>query len=333
MRSGQSQLRFCLALLGLLALAPSFAQSDPPRGAFRAVVLSDFNGPYGATSYPAQLEGVVQAILEVWRPDLVLSAGDVIAGQNADLPPERFAAMWAAFEREVAAPLRAAGIPLAATIGNHDGSSLRRSDGSFAFAREREAARAYWTQQPLALDFLEHADFPFHYSFQLGGVFVAAWDASSAKVTEEQLGWLEGQLASPAARSASYRILLGHLPLYGVSAAKNRPGEVLFGGDALRQRLEQLGLDLYISGHHAAYFPGKTGALTLLASGGLGGRQLLGSAERARSTVTVLDLDFAPLELRLSTFDAVSFEPISPSSLPERLDGVNGSVRRLDLAP
>ncbi len=301
----------------------------------RIVVLSDFNGAYGSLSYDPQVGRVLDAITQTWQPDLLLSAGDVIGGQNTSLPEERFAQMWEAFDAQVATPLRAANIPYAFTIGNHDGSSLRDKDG-FVFQKERDAARAYWNR-PLHkanLPYQNREDFPFNYSFIFGELFVIVWDASSARIAEEQRGWVARELSSPAAKNAELRVLLGHLPFYGVSEAKNEPGEVLENGDELRRWLESLGLDLYISGHHAAYYPAKKGEVTLLHSGGIGARRLLGSEAEPRSAVTVVDIDFAAsVTIRLTTFDATTFEVISPESLPRRLEGLNGSLIRLDLAP
>ncbi len=324
-----------MRLLLLLSLTGfGFAQTNPPRGDVRVVVLSDFNPAYGETVYSPQVAKVIKATTEVWRPDLLLSAGDLVGGQKASLPDARFAQMWAAFDETVAAPLRAANIPAAFAMGNHDGSGLRNSDG-FVYERERAAARAYWqqTSDGTRVAFQDADDFPFNYSFTLEGVFFAVWDASSASVTDAQLAWLQGELASEEARAAPLRVLVGHLPLYGVSAAKNRVGEVLTGGDALRRRLEAWGVDLYISGHHAAYYPAKVGEVTLLHTGGVGARRLLDGDAPPRSAVTVLDLDFDPLELRLSTFDTATFQEITLASLPERVHGLNGTLTRMDLAP
>lgn len=324
--------RLLLTVLAL-TLSTALAQPDPPRAEVRLAVLSDFNGPYGATDYPAALGPVLRAITEVWRPDLLLMPGDLVAGQSAALPEARFAEMWQAFDTRVAAPLRAAGIPYAATIGNHDGSSLRLADGSFAFARERAAARAYWTQPMYQrnLAYQDRSGAPFDYSFAFGGLFVAVIDASSATLASAQLEWLQGQLSSPAARAAAYRLVVGHLPLFGVSEAKNRPGEVLSGGAELARRFATWGADLYLSGHHAAYYPGQAGGLTLIANGGIGARRLLGSAAAPRSSVTVLDFTLAPPRLAVRAFDAESLEEIPIESLPARLDGLGGSVTRLDL--
>ena len=328
------QLGRLLILWALALVSPTHAQS-PERGDVRIVVLSDFNGAYGALTYSPQVEQVLDAVVNTWQPDLLLSAGDVIGGQNTSLPSERFAEMWGTFDARIARPLRAAGVPYAFATGNHDGSSLRNEDG-FVFQRERDAARDYW-RRPLHeanLPYRSREDFPFNYSFTFEEVFFAVWDASSARITEEQRGWVAQELLGPAARNAKFRILLGHLPLYGVSEEKNEPGEVLENGDELRRWLEQRGLDLYISGHHAAYYPAKVGGVTLLHSGGIGARRLLGSEAEPRSAVTLLDIDLGTdVEIRLTAFDAATLEVVSPESLPERLGGLNGPILRYDLAP
>lgn len=324
-----------IAVLLALLLAAAAGATAPAAGTLRIAVLGDVNGPYGATSYPPPLAGVIAAIATDWRPDLLLSPGDVVAGQNAALPDDRFAQMWAAFDAAVAAPLRAAGIPYAVAIGNHDGSNLRAADGSHLFERERAAARAYW-RQPMHdanLAWLSREAAPFRASFRFGSVFVALWDASSARIDEAQWRWLERELTRPEARAADWRLLVGHLPLYGVGAARNRPGEVIAGGDAARRRLERLGVDVYISGHHAAYYPGRAGELLLLHAGGIGGRALVGDARPPVSTVTLLELGAAGTAPRLTAFDATTLRPLDPAALPARIDGLGGSVLRFDAEP
>ena len=272
------------------------------------VILTD---SYGTLSYPPELGRVLEATHRVWQPDLLLSAGDVVAGQSTSLPDERFTEMWAAFDAAVARPLREAGIPYAFAVGNHDGSSLRAGDGTFLFERERTAAQAYW-QQPRhdALTYQDRNDFPFNYSFIFADVFFVFWDASSAVITNDQLAWLAAELTRPTARSAKLRVLVGHLPLYGVGKGKSEPDEVLGDAKDLRTQLEHLGINLYISGHHAAYYPARAGSLTLLHSGGIGARRLVDGDAEPRSTVTVLDIGSEPHDLRFTTFDVSSFEVV-----------------------
>lgn len=320
-----------MLLVTALGASLSLAQSEvinPPRGNVRFVVLSDFNGPYGSLDYDARVDTIIRLIQTVWQPDAFLSAGDVVAGQSTSLPEARFTEMWQVFDERVRAPLAAVNIPVIVAMGNHDGSSQRLSDGSYSFARERRAARDYWQSIPISPNYLDDDDVPFQASVLVGDVFIAVWDASSAVVTEGQLGWLQAELARPQAQNASARILLGHLPLFAVSEAKNSPGEVLSQGQALAAWLEQAGINLYISGHHAAYYPAQWGNLKLLHSGGIGARRLIGSDTSSQSTVTILDIDINPAQLREVTLDASSLTFIDPKTLPTSITSLNGTITR-----
>ncbi|WP_394649604.1 metallophosphoesterase family protein [uncultured Deinococcus sp.] len=294
-------------------------QSAPPTP-LRLVLLSDFNGSYGSTHYPPALGRVLGRVLNEWKPALVLSAGDLIAGQKASLSDVNVRAMWAAFERDVRGPLAGAGIPFAFALGNHDAS----------LARDRREAAAYWGAHPPALTYAERAAFPFRYSFTQGALFVAVLDASGPGVDAAQRSWLAAQLATPAARAAAVRLVLGHLPLAGLSREKNRPGEVIRPADALALRavMERGGVTAYVSGHQAAYYPGRLGGLNVLGSGGIGGRDYVGAPGTARSVVTVLDVVGG--EVRLSAYDADTGAAVPATSLPARVDGLGGPVVRVE---
>jgi len=305
---------------------------DPPRGDVRLVVLGDFNGPYGAVDYPAPLARAMAAIVDVWLPDLLLSPGDVIAGQDRDLPDDRFAAMWAGFDEAVVEPLRAACVPYAVAMGNHDASS-QRSGGEYVFARDRQAAADYWSAHAPELSYQDRDGYPFDYSFThavntvaTAELFVIILDAASSAVTSEQRAWLAAQLSSPAAADAAARIVVGHLPLVPVSQGRDGPGEYLREGLALAAVLAAGSVDLYVSGHHAAYYPGRLGDVELLFAGGIGGRRLLGSSLAPRSTVTVVDMWFggpaAPPTFAYTTFDLASMGEVDPGELPAAIGAV-----------
>lgn len=321
-------LRFMLTVLLLASgavLAAGFSLPAPGPG-LRIVVLGDFNGTYGTVGYGQVLRSLL-ARLPDWQPDLVIMPGDLIAGQDASLPADRFSAMWAAFDAGIAAVLREAGIPYAAAMGNHDASSLR-SGGSFTFARERTAAEQYWRSQPPALQYREAETvpgFPFNWTFSAADLFVIVWDASSAMVTAEQEAWVMAQLASPEAQAARWRWLVGHLPLVGVAERRDRAGEVLAGGADLAARLAAAGLDTYVSGHQGAWYPGELNGLQLLMTGGIGGRRLISGDAPVRSTVTVVDLGSD--DAVWTTFDAVSGERVDPGELPAVIEGYGGTVR------
>ncbi|HZJ08210.1 MAG TPA: metallophosphoesterase, partial [Trueperaceae bacterium] len=324
-----------LALLVLTLTSLGFAQPrlepyDPPRGDQRIVVFGDFNGPYGSLDYPAPVANVLSAITDFWRPDLLLSPGDVIAGQSRELPGARLQQMWRAFDQAVAAKLRAAEVPYAFAMGNHDGSSLAGAGAAYLFERDREAAAEYWGQEMYRtnLAYVDRRGFPFDYAFRAGGAFVAVIDASSASVSGAQRRWLAATLSTPEARAAELRIVVGHLPLVAVGEGRDGPGEVITDTQGLIALFEENSVDLYISGHHAAYYPGRLGELELLFAGGVGARRLLGDDGPPRSTVTLIDVWYEPLRLTYSTFDASTLELVAPESLPPELaSGVRLSTR------
>ena len=332
-RSGLVRVNALLAVLACFApwsAARDAAVHDPPRGDMRAVVFGDFNGPYGSLTYPAAVARVMAAIVDVWLPNVVLMPGDLVAGQHHTLPDDRFAAMWDAFDAAVAARLRAAGIPYVATMGNHDASNLRGRDGSLAFAREREAAAAYWARPEHwhGLDVVGPATAPFTALVRSGPLLVAVIDASGPVVDDEQRAWLEGALGSAPAREAGVRLVMGHLPLVGIAVDRDRQGEVIWEAASLRDIMLEHAVDGYVSGHQAAYYPGRWEGLELLFSGGIGGRALRAWDAPPRSAVTLVDVWFEPLVVCYTTFDPAGFQPFATAALPQRIDGYGGVVER-----
>ena len=106
-----------LLLLALLLPAALTAASDP----VRIVVISDINGRYGSTEYHPRLAAAISHIVDL-KPGLVISTGDMVAGQRARprLRRTELDALWQSFHRQVRTPLERAGIPLVMTPGNHD---------------------------------------------------------------------------------------------------------------------------------------------------------------------------------------------------------------------
>ena len=330
-------------LLGCIAIAPEVdrvAASTaeiarnldlPPRKDLRLVVISDLNSQYGSTEYePEVLQAI--ALMPDFQPDLVLMGGDSIAGQKASLTRAQIEAMWAAFDELVAAPLRKTSIPFAFTIGNHDGSGAIKNNVRL-FERERELAKKYWQKHNLDLDFIDRANFPFYYSFEQKNVFFLVWDASTAKIDSQQLEWIERTLASTRAQQAASRIVLGHLPLYPVTEAKNKPGEYLGTGSKLRSRLQQNHVLMYVSGHHHVYYPGKIDGLKLLHAGALGqgARQLINSQLPPTKTVTTIDIDLTESEVVYTTYNANTWQKVFIEKLPTFIPSQDGKIWRDDL--
>lgn len=320
-----------LAVAATLAMAAASTPHDPPRGDLRIVVLGDLNGPYGATEYAAGVHRAVAAIVDVWRPNLVLLPGDLVAGQSHTLPAARFAAMWSAFDEAVAAPLRAAGIPYVAAMGNHDASKLRGADGAYAFARERDAAATYWRtpHHRAGLAVVDGTDAPFAGSYRLGPLFVAAIDASGPVLDEAERQALEAALAAPEARSAALRWVVGHLPPVGVAEGRDRDGEVLWRAAELRDLMVAGGVDTYVSGHQGAFYAAAWGELELLfAPGAVGGRALRGAERSPRAGVLVVDVRLDPLDVAVRAFEPASLAPYPEDALPDRLSAFGAELER-----
>lgn len=318
---------------GLLALSVACFGADEAAAPYvRALVLSDLNGSSGSLQYPVEVSHAV-SFARALRPDVVLIPGDMVAGQDPDLSEARVRAMWESFDRTVAAPLREAGIPMVVTLGNHDGIAEQR------FARDRRIAAEYWRDRTgrHALPFVEREHFPHRYTVRFGDVFVAVWDAThgGAAADEDLVEWLEDALDSGDAEEASHRVVLAHVPLYDVSAPPSYPGNVLEDADALRERLEEWGATMMVSGHHHAYYPGRRGTLELMHAGSLGSypRALRGDRAPARKSITVLD--FYRDSVHVAGFDidsaTGSATPIALESLPRVICAESGWVARRDL--
>lgn len=320
----------------------------PPRGDLRMVAISDFNSAYGSTTYEPEVDRAI-ALIPDWQPDLVIAGGDMVAGQKLSLTRENLQAMWAAFDQHIAAKLRQAKLPFGFTIGNHDGSGAVDANGELKFHQDREIAAAYWndpTHDP-GLNFIDRSHFPFYYSFRLNSpkaknsdIFCLVWDASTAKIPEAQLAWVEESLASPVAQNAKLRIAIGHLPLYAVAIGRNKTGEILDNAEQLRRLLERYHVHTYISGHHHAYFPGHRGKLQMLHAGAIGGgpRQLLESDRPPEKTLTVVDIVFDPVDTRRSptttytTYNLNTLNLVDIQELPRTIVGINGMELRRDIS-
>jgi Icc-related predicted phosphoesterase len=304
----------------------------PQRGDVRWVVISDLNSSYGSTDYEPEVKKAI-ALIPKWQPDLVLCGGDMVAAQSKALGDEQIQAMWAAFDRTIAAPLRNAKLPLGFTIGNHDGSGALDGAGNAIFERDRRYAKEYWnaTKHLPNLQFVDRGQFPFFYSFQQQGIFYLVWDASTAVLSAQQLRWVKQSLSSAVAQRAKLRVVIGHLPLYGIAIGRNKIGEFLAQAENLRQILEQHRVQLYISGHQHAYYPGHKGKLNLLHAGALGSgpRQLLNSNQSPTKTLTIVDVTLEPVGLSYTTYNMATLKSIEPTTLPAKIEGANGVVYRI----
>ena len=308
-----------------LAADPRSASGLKPelirRGDQRIALISDLNASYGSTHYISQVHRGVK-VLQGLKPDLVLCAGDMVAGQKLGLTTHQLDGMWAAFNQSVLKPLRSAGEPFAPCMGNHDASSIKQQ-GHYLFSLDRQRAEAFWNQQKnqLGLSLIEASHFPFRYSIMQAGLFGLILDASSADIPAGDLAWAEEQLSTSTAKQANLRLVMGHLPPYPISQRKDRAGEVLNQPQQLMALLERHDVDLYVSGHHHAWFPGRVGKINLLSLGSMGSgpRQRLNDQHPPTQTLTLLDVFNSNGEMIETTIDINTLEILRPEALPEAL--------------
>lgn len=289
----------------------------------RIAVISDLNDSYGSTTYSGAVRAAVAAITRQIRPDLVLVTGDMVAGQRAGLD---YAAMWAGWHRTVTDPIRAAGIPVAVTPGNHDAS------GYAQFAAERAVFVSQWSQASRvpAVTFVDRSRYPLRYSFTFRGAFFLALDATTVgPLSAEQRAWVDAQLA--AASAAPVKIAFGHLSLHPVTVG--RETEVLADAE-LEAIFRRRGLTAYLSGHQHGYYPGARGGLRLVSMAclGAGPRALVGTSAPSPQSLVRIEVR----DGRVTSLDALAApeftRAIARSTLPAEIRHGAQRVVRDDLA-
>jgi hypothetical protein len=114
---------------------------------------------------------------------------------------------------------------------------------------------------------------------------------------------------------------MGHLPLTAVSVGRDRAGECIEDAMHLTDLMQRQRVDLYLSGHHHAWYPGELKGQRVLSLGAMGNgpRRLLGAQHKSEPSLTLLDLFQATKTVRETTFSLKTTEVISPDSLPMQL--------------
>lgn len=270
-----------IRLLAILFLAhPRIAGAEP----LRIAVISDMNGSYGSTSYGQAVTAAIAGIL-ARHPDLVISTGDMVAGQQASpkLTTAELARMWSSFHDTVSDPLARAGIPFLVTPGNHDASAYP------GFEAERAAYAAAFSDRRPDIDLIDADGWPFRIAASLQGVLLVGMDATtSGPLAEEEVAWLRQVLAAHAPGHRAV-ILFGHLPLMPISQGRERD---ILADPSLFALAEAAGVTLWLSGHQHAFYSGSAGSILFVAQGALGDgpRKLMGQASIGPRTLTWIEI-------------------------------------------
>ena len=311
--------RAALWLTLLLIVTVGRAAAEP----LRVAVISDMNGSYGSTEYESTVDGAVRRIVAL-KPDLVISTGDMVAGQRKPhLTRNQVEAMWRSSHAHVSEPLAKAGIPLAVTPGNHDGSAYH------GFELERQIYGEQWTSRRPVVSFVDDAHYPYHYAFAAGdGLFVALDATTLGELPPEQLAWLKDLLARHGDRYKQ-RVVFSHVPLWPFTQGRERE---FIGDPKLEQLLREADVGLYLSGHHHAFYPGHKDGVHLVsqACAGAGPRRLIGSDQRSPRAITLIEIDGT--QLRLAALREPDFtQPVDWRGLPERIRSQAAELIRADL--
>jgi len=286
---------------------------------FRFAVVADLNGRYGSKKYNKYVHRAVRKLIEL-QPDLVLSAGDMVAGQRERLD---YRGMWEAFHDAVTDPLRRAGLPFAVAPGNHDASAYPKH------AKERSIFRDEWRQRRPRLDFVDDQFYPLYYAFVKGPVLFIALDATKrGPISRKQREWVDRILKEHS--NYPVKVAFGHLPL--VPFAGGKSFREALNDNRLETLFQQHGVNLYVSGHHQAYFPGRRGDLRLVGVSCLGGgpRPLIGEDDVSDRSFLMVEVTRSQIRT-VEALQAPDFTtPISRQSLPVALGDINPWIWRDD---
>ena len=305
----------CCALWCCLATAAMSAS-------LRVAVISDLNGSYGSTDYRSSVSAAINRIIAI-NPDLVISPGDMVAGQRRPhLSEADLRAMWRAFHRTVTEPLHEAGIALAVTPGNHDASAYP------GFELERRVYADEWQDRQPTSRLVEGSNYPFFYAFDLGPARFISMDVTTVgALNATQMEWLR-----KATQGGDAQIAFSHLPLWPF--AIGRETEVIGDRDLERLFLD-MGVDLHLSGHHHAFYPGVVDGLSVVSQAclGSGPRRLIGSSRESELAITLLEISSEGV-VRISAVKGPRFtDPVTLSDLPENIRSSLRVIERLDISP
>jgi len=281
-------------------------------------VISDMNSSYGSTSYTPEVQASIKWLCEVLRPDLVIGTGDMVAGMKEGLD---YKAMWTSFHAEVTDRLNECGLTFAPSPGNHDAARAPR------FLPERTEYVEQWVDRRPDVNFVSDEMWPLRYAFRArpNGVehpalFISLDLTTPRKLPNREIIWLDKTLA----KAAGPVVVFGHVPL--VPVARGRENEA--SNDArLTEVLSRRQIDVFLHGHHHAFYPHITEGVPTISMPnlGTGARSWIGSTEIGGNGLVVLTI--SENDLQWQAYRVPNFEPWLLDSLPEALPVEGHKVR------
>ena len=295
--------------------ATGLAFGSPVNPVQRIAVISDLNGAYGSTRYSPDVRAAMDRLIGL-KPSVVLATGDLVAGQKAGLD---YRAMWKSFHLTVTRPLHDAGIPLAVTVGNHDGSGYPK------FIEERRIFEEEWKTHLPAVKYSNIDRYPFFYSFESESLVFLALDTTRVgPLPDQDLEWLEDELRKHG--NEKTLILFAHVPMFHFA---DIPADESYFDSRLMELIQRYGVKLYLTGHHHSFYPGYYEKTHFVSQSclGSGPTRLNGADQTSPKSFTVIDFyqdHFEIYALRAPLF----LEKVDLRSLPQELNS-HGKVLTL----
>jgi len=291
----------------------------------KIAVISDLNGSYGSTKYNKQIPEVISHIIDI-KPDVIISTGDMIAGQRLRplLKRPQLEAMWTAFHLNVSDALNEAKLPFAITAGNHDGSLSKQ------FHLERKIYQEQWLKRVPDVHFIDRSNYPFYYAFEIKNILFISLDATTVgHLSKKQFTWLETMLKNSKDKYR-HHIAFSHLPVWPFTQSRERD---IIGDPGLESLLQQYNVNLYLSGHHHAFYPGYKDGITHVSQACLGSglRQYIGTSQRSRRGFTMIEID-KNNNVVINGYDSSDLNTaIDIKRLPEKITSQYATLIRIDL--
>jgi predicted MPP superfamily phosphohydrolase len=245
--------------------------------AFKIVVISDLNGSYGSTKYSDNVHQAVESIIKE-KPDLILSTGDMVAGQKKELDYQK---MWNSFHQSVTDKFLQNHLTFVPSIGNHDGSAYPN------YKEERELYIKEWNKYKPSLEYLDDSHYPLYFSFtKMNILFIALDSTKTDEFDKKQLLWLEKQLITN--QKFKTKILFGHVPYYQIVESKNKMN---FESQEFIEILKKYNVQFFLTGHQHAFYPGFDGVTLHLSQAclGSGPRSYLNQNELNQKSYTLIE--------------------------------------------
>jgi hypothetical protein len=279
----------------------------------RVAIISDMNNSYGSTHYGKDVSLAIKRLKDI-NPDLVLSTGDMVAGQKAGL---NYQAMWDSFHEVVTLPLAESGIPFAVTVGNHDGSAYPK------FKNERDLFVEEWTKYKPDVTFSSSENYPLFYSFELGDILFLSIDSTLVgPLSLLQLNFLDSELSKHSEKK--FKAIFTHVPMFQFN--QSSPNESYF-DQHLFGLMQKHGVQLYLTGHHHAYYPGLYQGVHMVSQAclGAGAEKLIGMNTTSPRSITMID--FFENHFQIYALKAPEFtEKMNHQELPQSISAKNQTL-------